>query len=206
MAASHKRAVRHLTQASSVKALEGLGTRTFRRFPFLLRLVNPASPPDLLPAFPFLHSSTMPSPWRRKWQPTPVFLPGESHGQRSLAGYSPWGHTQSDTTEHTTACPPPAPCRSVPLVLSSFLFEAVLGVWDPIWKTQLLFSSTLVPVLLRVALPWCTIGPPPPICTGLWTLWPMENKLTLSSVSSPSLFLKPAGFFSFDMLVSYCPP
>ena len=30
-------------------------------------------------------------PWRRKWQPTPVFLPGESHGQRSLAGYSPWG-------------------------------------------------------------------------------------------------------------------
>ena len=30
-------------------------------------------------------------PWRREWQPTPVFLPGESHGQRSLAGYSPWG-------------------------------------------------------------------------------------------------------------------
>ena len=30
--------------------------------------------------------------WRRKWQPTPVFLPGESHGQRSLAGYSPWGY------------------------------------------------------------------------------------------------------------------
>ena len=31
-------------------------------------------------------------PWRRKWQPTPLFLSGESHGQRSLAGYSPWGH------------------------------------------------------------------------------------------------------------------
>ena len=31
------------------------------------------------------------TPWRRKWQPTPVFLPGDSHGQRSLAGYSPWG-------------------------------------------------------------------------------------------------------------------
>ena len=30
--------------------------------------------------------------WRRKWQPTPVFLPGKSHGQRILAGYSPWGH------------------------------------------------------------------------------------------------------------------
>jgi len=32
------------------------------------------------------------TPWRRKWQPTPVFLPGKSYGQRSLAGYSPWGH------------------------------------------------------------------------------------------------------------------
>ena len=38
-------------------------------------------------------------PWRTKWQPTPVFLPGESHGQRSLAGYSPWGHKDSDMTE-----------------------------------------------------------------------------------------------------------
>ena len=41
------------------------------------------------------------SPWRRKWQPTPVFLPGESHRQRSLADYSPWGHKESDTTEVT---------------------------------------------------------------------------------------------------------
>ena len=31
-------------------------------------------------------------PWRRPWQPTPVFLPGESHGQRTLVGNSPWGH------------------------------------------------------------------------------------------------------------------
>ena len=40
-------------------------------------------------------------PWRRAWQSTPVFLPGESHGQISLAGYSPWGHKESDTTEAT---------------------------------------------------------------------------------------------------------
>ena len=38
-------------------------------------------------------------PWRRKRQPTPVFLPGKSHGQRSLADYSPWGCKESDTTE-----------------------------------------------------------------------------------------------------------
>ena len=41
-------------------------------------------------------------PWRRKWLPTPVFLPGESHGQRRLAGKSPWGHKEADTTEQLT--------------------------------------------------------------------------------------------------------
>ena len=37
-------------------------------------------------------------PWRKAWQPTPVFLPGKSHGQRSLAGYSLWGHKELDMT------------------------------------------------------------------------------------------------------------
>ena len=40
-------------------------------------------------------------PWSRKWQPTPVFLPGKFHGQRSLAGYSLWGHKESDMAECT---------------------------------------------------------------------------------------------------------
>ena len=40
--------------------------------------------------------------WRRKWQPTPVFLPGEFQGQRSLVAYGPWGHKESDTTEWLT--------------------------------------------------------------------------------------------------------
>ena len=39
------------------------------------------------------------SPWRRKWQPIPVFSSGKSPGQRSLAGHSPWGHKESNTTE-----------------------------------------------------------------------------------------------------------
>ena len=39
-------------------------------------------------------------PWRRKWQPTPVFLPGKPHGQRSLAGCRPQGYKESDTSEH----------------------------------------------------------------------------------------------------------
>ena len=40
-------------------------------------------------------------PWRRKWQPAPLFLPGKPYGQRSLMGYSPWDHKESDATEHT---------------------------------------------------------------------------------------------------------
>ena len=41
-------------------------------------------------------------PWRREWQSSPVFLPGESHGQRSLVGYSPWGHKELDRAEWLT--------------------------------------------------------------------------------------------------------
>ena len=40
--------------------------------------------------------------WKREWQPTSVFLPGESHGQSSLAGHSPWGCKETDTTERLT--------------------------------------------------------------------------------------------------------
>ena len=47
-----------------------------------------------LSLFTFMH-------WRRKWQPTPVFLPGESQGQGSLVGCRLWGRTESDTTEET---------------------------------------------------------------------------------------------------------
>ena len=41
-------------------------------------------------------------PWRRKWQPVLVVLPGKFHGQRNLEGYSPWGHKESDTAEGLT--------------------------------------------------------------------------------------------------------
>ena len=49
---------------------------------------------DTLSDFTFMH-------WRRKWQPTPVFLPGESQGRGSLVGCHLWGRTESDTTEAT---------------------------------------------------------------------------------------------------------
>ena len=42
-------------------------------------------------------------PWRRKWQPTPVFLPGKFHGHKGLAGYSPWSYKESNMTERVNA-------------------------------------------------------------------------------------------------------
>ena len=45
-------------------------------------------------------------PWSRAWQSTPVFLPGESHGRRSLVGYSPWGHKELDMTERLSTAQP----------------------------------------------------------------------------------------------------
>ena len=74
-------------------------------------------------------------PRRRVWQTTPVFLPGESHGERSLAGCSPKGHKESDTTEHSTVSrprmvpPSPDPCPQPGWTLShslGTLFPTVL--------------------------------------------------------------------------------
>ena len=76
--------------------------------------------------------------WRRKWQPTPVLLPGKSHGLRNLVGYSSWGHKESDPTEELpflpflpppvsnspclfTRCQPPYACScTVPLCFSLY--------------------------------------------------------------------------------------
>ena len=60
-------------------------------------------------------------PWRRKWLPTPVFLPGESHGQRSLAGYSPWGRKQLDMIKQLTLSLSPRTWKTSALVLLNVL-------------------------------------------------------------------------------------
>ena len=68
--------------------------------------------------------------WRRRWQPTPVFLPRESHGERSLAGYSPWGHKESDTTEVTLTCmhaSDPTSVHQEPVKVTLF-GKSVLGI------------------------------------------------------------------------------
>ena len=72
-------------------------------------------------------------PWRRAWQPTPVYLPGEFHGQRSLVGYSPWGPKELDTTEqlHFTFRDNAGDLGSIP------------GSDDPLEKEMAIHSSTI---------------------------------------------------------------
>ena len=69
-------------------------------------------------------------PWRRKWQSTPVFLPGESHGQRSLVGYSSWGHKELDRTEHTCSQESCSPC-----------YQATVNPRSAGWITEVLDIS-----------------------------------------------------------------
>ena len=64
------------------------------------------------------------TPWRRAWKPTPVFLPGESLGQRSLVGYSSWGCKESDTTKAQTH----AYCVSS-LLCAGFCEQRLLSLW-----------------------------------------------------------------------------
>ena len=83
--------------------------KVFKHFLINCILINGSSPPALLVAQRVKRLPTSGRPgfypwvgkisWKRKWQPTPVLLPGKSYGWRSLVGYSPWGHKESDITE-----------------------------------------------------------------------------------------------------------
>ena len=86
----------------------GDGSRERNCFPILfLDQVCKNTLPSSLPHFAFTfflfpwdyNPWVMKIPWRRKWQPTPLFLPEKCHGRRSLAGYSPWGHKELHMTE-----------------------------------------------------------------------------------------------------------
>ena len=97
--------------------------------------------------FAFMH-------WRRKWQPTPVFLPGESQGQRSLVGCNLWGRTESDTTEATQQQQQQQHCiLKSNMYLKSYIFENhlflslqkyhhVYNLWE--FTFHLIFSNLLL--------------------------------------------------------------
>ena len=86
-------------------------------------------------------------PWRRTWQPALLFLPGESHGQRSLVGYGPWSHKESDMTEgHSMYLPGqslPSACPTTGTALNRSKQDQPAG-WVP----------SLCPKSIPVQSPW----------------------------------------------------
>ena len=104
---------------------------------FKKRVKLPVQRKGLLKHIRFLFSSSFPwkgnlicfkqflflSSWRSKWQSTPALLPGKSHGQRTLVGYSPWGHKESDMTERLRFHFP------FPEKKTSFMLLLVFGLW-----------------------------------------------------------------------------
>ena len=94
-------------------------------------------------------------PWRRKWQPIPVFLPGELHGQRNLAGYNPWGHKESDTTEWFSVSLSHRLTLVVKNLPANPRHEArvrALGQEDPLEKDMALYSN-----ILAWRIPWTEV-------------------------------------------------
>ena len=97
---------------------------------------------------------------RRQWQPTPVFLPGESHGQRSLVGCSPWGRKESDTTERLhfqflLSCigegsgnPLQCSCLENPRDRETWWFASYGVTQSQTWLTQLSSSSSSIHIWL----------------------------------------------------------
>ena len=74
-------------------------------------------------------------PWRRKWQPTPVFSPRESHGQRRLVGYSPWDCKELDTTEWLKEISPGCSLEGMMLKLKLLYFGHLMRRVDSLEKT-----------------------------------------------------------------------
>ena len=87
-------------------------------------------------------------PWRREWQPTPIFFPGKSHGQRSLVGYSPWGRKELDTTDWlkfslSYICMCVCVCVCVCVYILWVVFHCVLNTTQPQKQSEVLpFATT----------------------------------------------------------------
>ena len=122
-------------------------------------------------------------PWRRKWQPTPVFLLEKFHGQRSLAGYSPWGHKELDTSEqmnaHTRA-------RTHTHTQSQHFFHEILSEWNPFRKSKVTLAFTI----LAQHYQHYTVHKHFIFCLRTWGLFLLMSNTELNAIISFILHLK----------------
>ena len=130
-------------------------------------------------------------PWRKEWLPTPVFLPGESHGQRNMLGYSSWGRKESDTTEwliHTharthTHAHTHTHTHTVKQDLCSFCLKMI-------WKRKL--------VIWRI---WSFLSWSPLLLPIFCALWPKRFLINLFC----SLYWQSTSWFMPPMILSSSP-
>ena len=127
-------------------------------------------------------------PWRRKWHPTSVFLPGESHGQRSLKGCSPWGHKEPDTTEQlsTHACTLPKQRNRVRLLSwCSLAADAIIHIplllllSCPSFHAPLYAGSPQQRFLCPIRLLLTSVSAPLPWRVSMWPRWASHNTKSL---------------------------
>ena len=95
---------------------------------------------------------------RRRWYPTPVLLPGKSHGWRSLVGFSPWGHKELDTAEQLTLSPP-----QKHLCWYGVVCVCMLNSFSHVWLFATLWTAALqAPLFMGFSRQECWIGLPCP--------------------------------------------
>ena len=96
-------------------------------------------------------------PWRMKWQPTPVFLLGESHGQRSLEGYNPWGHKESghnwSDLAHNMQVKSHRPC----LYTLSYCAYVNNSNWF-LWSSFLFYENQMFKKNIKLCINWESTG------------------------------------------------
>ena len=125
------------------------------------------------------------NPWRRKWQPTPVFITGKSHGQRSLAGYSPGGCKESDMTGHTqTHLDRCYVCQLYVAIADHLKYSSRSQKFTKTYQKS-------IDVLLRQLRVWSPVSLPD--SAWLFLLFSMNPRIQVGeamTISDPPIFLK----------------